>query len=176
MISLDRIEDLSAADRAALRALSVAVYPPDDFKDWPGRRIEWADAAWGVRIHEGGRLVSYVGISVRDGELDGRSVRIGGIGGVKTHPAMRGRGLAAHGMQCADDFFREQPGVDFALLVCEARLLEYYGRLGWRPFTGRLLVRQQGVPTAFTFNRVMTRAVRSAPPDTGTIDLLGPPW
>ena len=176
-VTLDRLAELSEVDRQALRALSTAVYPPEDFKDWPGRRIEWSDAEWGVRIHgSDGALVSYVGISVRDGLHDGGPVRIGGIGGVKTHPAFRGRGLAARGMQRADEFFRGYPGVEFALLVCQAPLLEYYGGLGWRPFTGRLLVRQHGGPAEFTFNRVMTRAVRSPAPETGTIDLLGPPW
>jgi predicted N-acetyltransferase YhbS len=130
-----------------------------------------------VRVHDDdGALVAYVGISLRDGQQDGRPVRIGGIGGVKTHPAMRGRGFAARGMQRADEFFRAQPGVEFALLVCQAGLLDYYGRLGWRPFAGRLVVRQHGVPAEFTFNRVMTRGVRSVAPDTGIIDLLGPPW
>ena len=176
-VTLDCLADLSEADRRALRALSTAVYPPEDFKDWPGRRIEWSEAEWGVRIHGAdGALVSYVGISLRDGQHDGRAVRMGGIGGVKTHPAARGRGLAARGMQRAEEFFRAQPGVEFALLVCAAPLLDYYGRLGWRPFAGRLLVRQHGAPGEFTFNRVMTRAVRSPAPETGTIDLLGPPW
>ena len=169
--------DLSETDREALRALSVAVYPPEDFKEWPGRRIEWAAAEWGVRIHDDdGRLVSYVGICVRDGQHDGRAVRIGGIGGVKTHPSARGRGFAARGMERADEFFRTQAGVDFALLVCEARLFDYYARLGWHRFTGRLLVRQHGTPAEFTFNSVMTRAVWSAAPEDGVIDVLGPPW
>jgi aminoglycoside 2'-N-acetyltransferase I len=176
-IALDRMADLSEAERQALRSLSVAVYPPENFKDWPGRRIEWADAEWGVRVHDSdGRLVSYVGITVRDGQCDGRPMRIGGIGGVKTHPAARGRGLAVRAMQRADEFFRTQAGVDFALLVCEPRLLEYYGRLGWHPFNGSLMVRQHGASAEFTFNTVMTRAVRSVAPEQGVIDLLGPPW
>ena len=176
-VTLDRVSDLSAPAREALRALSVAVYPPGQFTDWPGRRIEWAEAEWCVRIHgDDGVLVSYVGVSVRDGERDGRSVRIGGIGGVKTDPSMRRRGLAARGMQRAHEFFLDEAGVEFALLVCQPRLLDYYTGLGWQEFAGRLLVRQHGAPAEFTFNRVMTCGVRSAAPQTGTIDLLGPPW
>jgi len=58
----------------------------------------------------------------------------------------------------------------------DQRLLDYYNGLGWQEFAGRLLVRQHGAPAEFTFNRVMTCGVRSAAPQTGTIDLLGPPW
>ncbi len=79
-------------------------------------------------------------------------------------------------MQRAMEFFREQPGVAFAVLVCGPHLIGHYSRLGWREFAGRLLVRQYGEAVEFTFNRVMTFGIRSAAPQTGTIDLLGPPW
>jgi ribosomal protein S18 acetylase RimI-like enzyme len=176
-MTLDRIADFSDADREGLRALSAAVYPPQEVADWPGRRIEWATAEWGVRIRDvEGAVLSYVGIALRRAQLDGRPVHVGGIGGVKTHPAARRRGLAERGMQRAIEFFREQPDVAFALLVCAPHLLPYYGRLGWREFTGRLLVRQRGATEAFTFNRVMTYGVQGPAPVSGTIDLLGPPW
>ena len=73
-------------------------------------------------------------------------------------------------------FFRDQPDVGFALLVCDPGLIGYYGRLGWREFNGRLRVRQRGVATEFTLCRVMTHPVQSEGPTGGTIDLCGPPW
>ena len=176
-IDVSRVADLSDADRDALRALSVAVYPPDESTSWPGRRLEWAAAEWCVRVRNvDGALASYVGISLRDARLGGAAVRVGGIGGVKTHPASRRRGLASVGIDRAFEFFREQRDVDFALLVCGPHLLDYYRALGWREFAGRLWVRQHGATVEFTFNRVMTREVRSAAPELGTIDLQGPPW
>jgi GNAT superfamily N-acetyltransferase len=176
-MTLDRIADLSDGDRGELRALSAAVYPPEESANWSGGKLEWSAAEWCVRVRdEDGALASYVGISLRDAQHDGRPVRVGGIGGVKTHPAARGRGLAARGMQRAVEFFREQPDVGFALLVCGPHLIEYYGGLGWREFGGRLLVRQYGATVEFTYNRVMTYGVRSAAPQDSTIDLLGPPW
>jgi GNAT superfamily N-acetyltransferase len=93
-----------------------------------------------------------------------------------THPAARGRGYAAQGIRRAVEFFREQGDVAIAILVCEPGLLEYYGRLGWRAFDGRLLVRQHGESANFTFNRVMVHDVDAASPTSGTIDLMGPPW
>ena len=176
-VALSRVADLTDADREALRALSLAVYPPGESAGSTGRQIEWAAAEWCVLVtdaHEG--LVSYVGISLRDARYDGRSVRVGGIGGVKTHPASRRRGLAAAGIGRAVEFFREQAAVGFAVLVCRDHLVAYYRRLGWREFAGTLLVRQRGASVEFTFNRVMTCAIGRAAPEAGTIDLQGPPW
>ena len=176
-MTLARVTELSGSERGALRVLSLAVYPPVDAAGWSGGKLEWAAAEWCVRIQGAdGTLASYVGISLRDAQHDGRLVRVGGVGGVKTHPAARGRGLAARAMQRAVEFFREQPDVAFAVLVCGAHLIEYYRGLGWREFGGRLLVRQHGAMVEFTFNRVMTLGVRLPGPQDGTIDLLGPPW
>jgi GNAT superfamily N-acetyltransferase len=174
--TLDLVAELSDADRTALQALTRAIYPPDEAANWPGRAIEWSAHDWCVRVHDdAGALVCYAGLCLREGELDGKPARIGGIGGVKTDPAARRRGLAARAMERSAEFFRESD-VTFALLVCEPRLLAYYGRLGWREFAGRLLVRQREATVPFTFNRVMTCAVTTPAPEVGTIDLLGPPW
>ena len=101
---------------------------------------------------------------------------VGGIGGVKTHLASRGRGFATAGIRLALDFFRERGEVDFALLVCEPALVPFYERLGWRRFPGDLLVTQRQATVSFTFNLPMTAPVRLEEPPGGTIDLLGPPW
>ena len=177
VVSLDRVADLTDGERAALQTLSLAVYPPGEWADWPGRQLEWAVAERCVRVwSDDGELTSYVGVVLRPGTRDGQSVLIGGVGGVKTHPAARRRGGASLGMRRAVEFFHQQPAVDFALLVCEPQLLAYYSRLGWHEFNGRLVVKQYGAVSDFTFNRVMVRGVQSEGPEDGTIDLLGPPW
>jgi ribosomal protein S18 acetylase RimI-like enzyme len=174
---LDLVAGLSNAEREEVRLLSLAVYPAEQLANWPGRHIEWSTPEWCVRIrNEGNDLVSYVGAYLRDAEVDGRHVRIAGIGNVKTHPMARRQGLAATGITRAIEFFHEQPDVEFALLVCEPVLLGYYSGLGWQPFEGRLLVQQYGADAEFTFNQVMTRAVRLEGPVSGTINLCGPPW
>jgi hypothetical protein len=175
-LTLHPIADLCDGERADLAALSRAVYPPEVAANWPGRHLEWAAPEFGVFVRADGELVAYVGIVLRSAFHDGRPVRVGGIGGVKTHPAVRRRGFAAAGLRRAVEFFREQPDIGFGVLVCSPDLLGYYGRLGWEEFTGRLLVAQRGVPAEFTFNRVMVCPVREAAPATGTIDLAGTPW
>ncbi|MBX9626531.1 MAG: GNAT family N-acetyltransferase [Gemmataceae bacterium] len=175
VLTLDRVADLPDADREAVRALTAAVYPPEVLAHWHGRGVEWAAPEWGVRVRDGDALVSYVGAYLRDAEHDGRPVLIGGVGNVKTHPAARGRGHAGRAVRRAAEFFAER-GVGFGLLVCEPHLLGYYAGLGWREFSGRLVVRQRGAAADFTLARVMTLAVGSDGPEAGTIDLCGPPW
>ena len=175
-LTLDRVADLSASDREALRALSTAVYPPTA-DPWPGAQWQWSSHDFCIRsLDEDGAPLTYVGIVLRDATLDGRPVRVAGIGGVKTHPAARRCGLAGHAMRHAIRYFRERGDVHFGLLACAPHLLAYYGDLGWTPFAGRMLVLRHGEMVEFTFNHVMTHGVLAASPEAGTIDLQGPPW
>ena len=174
---LRRMADLTDAERADRLALGQAVYPPEVAAAWPGRHLEWSVPDWVVFVRAAdGALVCHVGIVLRSALRDGVPVRVGGVAGVKTHPAARRQGLAGRAIGRAVEFFREQSDVAFGLLVCEPHLIGYYGRLGWQEFSGRLLVTQRGEPSEFTFNRVMTLGVRSAGPTAGTVDLCGPPW
>jgi GNAT superfamily N-acetyltransferase len=174
---LRRVADLTAGEQAALRTLALAVYPPEVSAAWPGRAIEWAAHQWAV-VGWGaeGAALCYVGLVFRDARSGDRPVRVGGIGGVKTHPASRGRGLATTAIQRALGFFREQGDVDFGLLVCEPGLVPFYERQGWRRFLGALLVAQRQATVPFTFNLPMTTPVRFQEPLAGAIDLMGPPW
>jgi aminoglycoside 2'-N-acetyltransferase I len=174
---LRQVADLSAGEQSALRTLSLAVYPPEIAAAWPGRVFEWAAHQWCIIGWDAeGDANCYVGIVLREARWNDRAVRVGGIGGVKTHPASRGRGFATKAIQRALDFFHEQGDVDFGLLVCEPVLMPFYGRLGWRKFPGELLVTQRQTTVPFTFNLAMTTPVRLHESLGGKIDLLGPPW
>ena len=158
--------------------MSGAVYPPSEKADWPGRRLDWAEAEWDVFVVDDVLgLVSYTGVVLRDADHDGTPVRVGGIGGLKTHPEARGRGHAASGLDRTMGFFRIQdPEIEFGLLVCDDSLLDYYQQFGWRVFTGDLMTMQQGKSLRFDFNRVMVVDIAGVAPLKGTIDLKGPPW
>jgi GNAT superfamily N-acetyltransferase len=159
-----------------LRALSAAVYPPEQAASWPGRLIEWASPQWSVISRcDDGQILSHAGALLRDGFAGGQPVRIGGVGGVKTHPEARGRGLASGVVRRAVELFREQ-GADFALLVCEPAQVPFYERLGWATHAGGLLVRQRGEAVPFTFNLPMVYPLLDATSPAGVIDLMGPPW
>jgi GNAT superfamily N-acetyltransferase len=172
-----RVADLTAGEQAALRTLALAAYPPEVAAAWPGRAVEWAPHQWGVISWDAeGAALCYVGAVLREARWDDRAVRVGGIGGVKTHPASRGRGFATAAIQRALAFFHEPGDVDLGLLACEPGLVPFYERLGWRRFPGELLVTQRRATVPFTFNPVLTTPVRLQGPLTGAIDLLGPPW
>jgi len=177
VMTVGSVADLAPSDRGELRDLSSAVNGPASAIDWPGRALEWSSAEWCVQARDAhGRLVSVTGIVLRQGTYGGRPLRIGGIGGVKTHPQARRQGHAARTLTRAVDFLHTQIGVAFALLVCDPQLIPYYARLGWRVFHGRLLIRNAGAVVEFDLARVMTLDIESAAPVQGTIDICGPPW
>jgi len=173
LLPRDQFDD---SDLLALSGLKEAVYPPEPGAVWDGASREWAASLWGVFVRDDtGDLVSYTGVIRREGTHDGEPVSIGGVGGIATHPEHRGRGHASIGMGRALDFLTSE-GVDFALLVCRDELVGYYGKLGWRLFGGDLVVSQFGEREIFTYNRVMVGDVNRSAPESGTIDLKGPPW
>ena len=174
---LRQVAKVTSEEQEAVRTLSLAVYPPEISATWPGRAIEWAAHQWAVvGWDDEGAALCYVGVIFRDARWNEGAVRVGGIGGVKTHPASRGRGFATTAIQRALEFFHGQGDVDFGLLVCEPDLMPFYERQGWRRFPGELFVTQRRATMPFTFNLAMTTPVRLQESLTGTIDLLGPPW
>jgi len=155
--------------------LGDAVYPPEVRAGMPGMQRQWSYAEWGVRGWLDGQLVVHVGAITREVTLDGRALTIAGIGGVKTHPDFRRQGFAGQCLDVANEFFDNQ-GVEFALLVCLPHLIEYYGRFGYQPFEGTMLVTQFGEPEVFSFNQPLVRSVKATAPVDGELNLYGPPW
>jgi aminoglycoside 2'-N-acetyltransferase I len=176
-LDLKPVTDFSDGERDALKALTAAVYPPEVLATRPGRSFQWAPAQWSVLVWTAeGRLIAHVGIVAREGTLDGVPVKIGGIGGVKTHPQAQGRGYASAALRRAATTLHDDHHVAFSLLVCQEHLLPFYGRLGWLPFPGRLVVEQPSGPTVFTINRPMVLTGLCPAPQGGVIDLRGLPW
>lgn len=174
---ITRARDIAPADRDALRALTAAVYPAEAAPSTPEPHIAWAPTDWSIRVwDDAGMLVSHVGLITRDAIHDDAPVLIGGIGGVKTHPAARGNGYAAAGLGEAVRFLADEPRVAFALLVCLPPVVPYYERMGWQRFLGTLLVEQPGGTVAFTANLPMTLPIHCPAPAHGTINLRGYPW
>jgi GNAT superfamily N-acetyltransferase len=174
---ITQADALTPTDRAGLRTLTAAVYSPEVVASLPETRVTWAPAEWSIRVwDDAGALVSHVGLLARDALMDDLPVRIGGIGGVKTHPAARGKGFASAGLREAVRFFSDELRVAFALLVCLPPTIPFYERQGWRRFDGTLLVQQPDGTIAFTANLPMVLPIRAPAPANGTINLCGEPW
>jgi hypothetical protein len=73
---------------------------------------------------------------------NGRSVLIGGIGGVVTIPDAQGRGYATQVVRHVTSFLCDEWKVDFGLLFCIDRMLPYYQRLEWRKVMCEVLLDQ----------------------------------
>jgi GNAT superfamily N-acetyltransferase len=176
-LSLKPVTEFSDEERAALEALSASVDSPEVVAARPGRHLRWRHPSHGVLVWDDtGSLVSYLGLLVRAGGLDGAAVRIGGIGSVKTHPRMQGRGYASAAIRLAMATLNDEHHVAFSLLVCHDHLLPFYRRLGWSDFAGRIVVEQVAGRVELTIYRTMVLTGLSSAPSDGTIDLNGPPW
>jgi aminoglycoside 2'-N-acetyltransferase I len=160
---------------AIAEPLSELVYPPEIMATIVWRDVTWAHADERVLVYDEERLVSHAGLYLRQALHDGSAMRIGGIGGVMTHPAYRARGFASAALRRAEQSFRAH-GVDFALLFCEPKNFAFYGGLGWRVFPGEVIVEQPDGQGPFTIMAAMVRDMSKPAPSRGKIDLCGLPW
>lgn len=167
---------LTKTQTEALSRLRAAVYPPEVLATSPARFFTWATVQWSVFLWDSDELVARVGLVVRDVLDNGVTKRIGGIGGVATHPARQGQGLASIAMREAEKHFREDLNVLYALLFCRPHLVEFYKRLDWKPFEGQVFVEQPAGKIEFSANGAMVLDVREQAPKQGVLDLNGLPW
>jgi aminoglycoside 2'-N-acetyltransferase I len=102
-------------------------------------------------------------------------VRLGGIGGVATHPDWRRRGFASLLMQKAALFLKQEIKVDFGLLVCGEQRTQFYAGLGWQVVKGPLLIDQPSGKMALEAVIMVLPCAQQTWPE-GIIDLCGLPW
>ena len=169
-------EKLTVAQKDGIQKLRSAVYPPEVLATLPGRLFTWAAPHWLVLIWDEDELVAKVGLLVRDAFHDNMPKRIGGVGGVMTHPARQGQGLASQAMREAAKRFETDLNVSYALLFCLPHLVEFYKRLDWKTFEGKIFVEQPGGKIEFSVNGAMLLDVKEPAPLDGVLDLNGLPW
>lgn len=180
-------EKLTEEQRDAVKHLKLADYSPKAYMQrlrvWfmrrmgqAGRRYTWAPPQWLVLIKEGDEVITSVGVNVREIVSNGDLTKIGGIGGVMTHPARRKEGLASRAMQEAARRLYNELNVSFALLFCRPHLVPFYKRLKWKPFEGKVFADQPEGKIDFTSKGPMVLDVREQAPLNGTLDLYGLPW
>jgi aminoglycoside 2'-N-acetyltransferase I len=160
---------LTAAEREYLNHWSRAMFGAE------AAEYKWSDVDWHVLVWNEGEIVTHVEIVDRMGTVDGRPVRLGGIGGVAAATAWRGRGLASAAVARAGAFMRGEMGVEFGLLVCGPKMVGFYGRLGWQEVEGPLLVDQPGGKVELE-GPVMVLPCQEQRWPGGAIDLCGLPW
>ena len=175
-IEFESTERLTDRQKNGIAALRAAVYPPEVLATHPGKLFTWAPPQWSILFWDGKDLDSRVGLLLREISSNGEPKTIGGIGGVMTHPDKQGQGLASKAMREAARIFNEEWKVAFALLFCRPHLVEFYKRLGWNSFRGKLFVEQPHGKIEFSANGAMVLNGTEHAPLDGSLDLKGLPW
>jgi GNAT superfamily N-acetyltransferase len=171
------VEQNGEESRPRLAALTAAVYPPHVLELVPWRTIESARAHHRVLILDHDEAVlAAAGLVVRDGLLDGRRVRMGGVGGVMTLPARQRTGLGRVAMQAIGEIMARYPKIQFGVLFCEPKNIAFYQKLGWSIFKGVVKVQQSDGTRVYDIMQAMVLPVHGAAPAGGTLDLCGLPW
>jgi len=190
--------ELTKRQQTTINQLKLAVYPrkafPHRFGQWfvrrvmhviypgsmlatsLGRRYKWASPQWSILIKEGGEVTATVGMHVREINSNLTTKKIGGVGGVMTHPAKRRRGLASIAMREAVRRFHDDLNVSYALLFCRPHLMPFYRSLNWKTFEGKVFVNQPEGRIDFTSKGAMVLDIREHAPLNGILDLNGLPW
>jgi len=169
-------DQLTDTQKESLKQLRAAVYPTAALATLIGKDYAWASPQWSVFVWDGDELVSRVGLVVREIISNGESKTIGGVGGVMTHPDRQDKGHASEAMREATRLFNEEFKVAYALLFCTSRQIEFYKRLQWKPFEGKVFVQQLRGKIEFSANNAMVLDVKEQAPLKGSLDLNGLPW
>jgi GNAT superfamily N-acetyltransferase len=159
----------------AAKPLLDIVWPADMRRQLPWGHIVFAHADLRVLVESDEQVVCHVGIFRREATWNGRKLRVGGIGGVATHPDFRRRGLASVALNAAVQTLKDERATDFAMLFCEPHNEAFYAGRGWKRFAGEVWAEQPAGRTRFDVMLPMVFYLKRAPHE-GEIDLCGLPW
>jgi predicted N-acetyltransferase YhbS len=135
-----------------------------------------APISWHVLAWSGESLVCHVGIVEQAATIGGESVQLGGISGVITEPAWRGRGLASEAMRRAGDHMRQATAADFGLLVCLRDRVTFYEGVGWQQTAAPMFFTDWRGEYVQTDLAIMVLPLRDRPWVDGRIELSGRAW
>ena len=142
--------------------------------------IVWAEADWQQWVFEDETPVSTLKIIARTVRVGGQAVPVGGIAGVMTPPATRGKGYGSIAMRAAAGYLRDEMNVPFGLLGCHPHRTSFYERLGWRQVEAQFSYSQPDGRRDLRFpwqDVVMILPLGDVPwPPGDPVDFNGLPW
>jgi len=173
-----RIEECDAPQsRAQIAPLFAAVYPPEILEKMVWRDVTSAKADRRIIAFDSlNQPAAVAGLLFRDALIDGKPIRIGGIGGVMTSPNLQRQGFGSSVMLRAHDVLMRDHRAAFGLLFCEPKNITFYEKLGWVVFAGTVIVKQPAGIAPYTVMTPMVRSFHSHAPQSGILDLRGLPW
>ncbi|MEM9670868.1 MAG: GNAT family N-acetyltransferase, partial [Pseudomonadota bacterium] len=85
-------------------------------------------------------------------------------------------GFGSAVMQAAQDALDRDGNAEFGLLFCEPKNAAFYEKLGWNVFRGTVLADQPNGTIRYDALDAMVFPFASSSPQSGFLDLRGPPW
>jgi aminoglycoside 2'-N-acetyltransferase I len=138
-IEIKAIRNLSQEVQDEVYQLLTAVFEAD-ISQW-----RWSQDDYRLLVRVDNCIVSHVAMIERTCLVNKQPVKVGGVGGVGTHPDFRDRGLASLAMRQTADFLKNQLKVEYGVLFCANEMVPYYQRLGWRMIDAPVAFEEQGV-------------------------------
>ena len=152
----------------------------DELEAWDHEQFgqipyQWASAEWYAEARIEGRLAGALEIVTREVKAGVEPARVAGIGGVKTKPEFRLRGVASAMLSAAARLMGDRLDVEFGLLICQRRVAPVYEKAGWIRVSGpTTFLQPSGMVTYPNDTMVLKLGARTWP--DGPIDLCGNPW
>jgi aminoglycoside 2'-N-acetyltransferase I len=129
--------DLTAPEIAAVRAILLAAFGPDDEERFTDD--DWDHAIGGVHfvLDLAGEIIAHASVVERELHVDGRPLRTGYVEAVATAPDRQGAGFGSLVMADVTSYIRDR----FELGALGTGRHRFYERLGWLTWTGPSSVR-----------------------------------
>lgn len=143
----------------------------------PADSYSWSPQTWSVLVKTDRRVVAHAGVLYRVITVGDLRVPVGGMVGVMTLPAWRGRGFARAALDMATAFVGLQLWARFALVICPRGDADFYDHLGWRVAEAPIWCEQPGGPVKLEGEVALFMPCQGDiewPP--GPIHLRGTPW
>jgi len=168
-IQIRVVDSYSALDRLTL---SGGETDPNQINSFG---LEWLPKTHHVLVCKDGMTVAHIGFVLQTVTVEGRSIRVSGIGGLLTRPDCRGQGFGRIGMEAVERLIRRQRMARFGMLFCRVQLQPWYERLKWEPVAAPVWIDQpQGVRQSPLPVMVKCFGPESWPP--GAVWLESFPW
>ncbi|HKO97502.1 MAG TPA: GNAT family N-acetyltransferase [Pyrinomonadaceae bacterium] len=146
----------------------------DIFGELP-HQLTWRPKELHFVLFSDGKPLSHVGLLRHEVSVDGKPMKVAGLGGVVTVPEAQKQGIARRMMEHAMLFMKRAWEVEAGLLFCLPKMEAYYARLGWQTIDGPVLF-DQPVGKVTSPLLVMVYPLREKAWPKGEVDLQGLPW
>jgi GNAT superfamily N-acetyltransferase len=126
-------------------------------------------------VFEDDRPVSHVGVLRHAVAVGGRTVTVGGVGGVVTLPEAQKKGYARLLMGRVAELFVSEWRVEAGLLFCLPRMVPFYGALGWERIEDEITIEQPGGAVKSPMGAMILSCRENCWPG-GAVNLNSLPW